>query len=892
MGQWTPEGREPTTANSAALAADIERIAWKERRAAAPPVYPSQSIADKLFTSSAFRPGQGAVTKPILTLQEFADSSMGKSASGTPLTGASLTAKWQKFHKDMIATKNDRSMNITKAELEDIMLENAPNMKSFFIAAGRKTGTRATQIPKKYRGKQQGNVNQQLLTIMGGAGMFALIGYGKDNDINDAIAYALGAGATLAFGGKVLRKWATKWPVTNELIKGKKGANIDDAYNQFQGDGAVYERRLKQQHNAMLKVSGAGDPTEILKNTKAKKLRESVTDAIEDPTGKLYAKLPEHGKELYKMAKDILKKAGKTGKERGILRETIENYVPHAYQHFTKSTDDMLSELFGTKTRAEALDTIHRKSRVIPSYDVALKLGLKPRTKDIADIITMYLKSMDQAHRANIMFDALKKTKSPLDNMNIIKRAKDAPKTYQTIKHPKFDGYKVHPDVAPALKAMFDATDFNALYRGALGLNFLLKRQAVSISGFHGKALLFSALMASGPKGIAKGLIHPIRSAKDVINLFRGQSTALKIFNEVTDSPTSKEIDAGLRAGLTVNIVDDVGKDTFYEFMDDIGGVFKRSYEKNIGNLVGKAPLHKKVGSAIGLPVSAAMRPAIKGLENANKIVDAVMWDRIYTGLKLQTYLTKMEKLSAKYGHTTPLDELRQAAAEYTNDAFGGLNWVRLAQNVESKYASKIAYGFTGRSGRAFQQMAMFAPDWTASQIRVFYKAFANKNPIQRELYQQYQYTGLLMFLLGADAINLMSSGHHIWENKDLSTIDLGDGRRLSLSKQYYEPAKWIWHPEQSAMNKLSTVIRTGIELGKGEKYIRHGSAAPPIESRIGHIASKTMPIWAANMRDYGLGQGLASMAGFPMYGEATSGGSLRDVGVSRGGGTRGGISR
>jgi hypothetical protein len=432
-------------------------------------------------------------------------------------------------------------------------------------------------------------------------------------------------------------------------------------------------------------------------------------------------------------------------------------------------------------------------------------------------------------------------------------------------------GKKVHPEMYPLLKSIFDTKDFNAFYRSALVGNFFLKRMNVSLSGFHLKALLFSSAFAAGPKGIAMGLLHPIRTTKGLADLFKGRSPWLQILHD-SNHELSGELDAGLRNGLVLNMVDDAGKDTFYEGLDGISSVIRSSYEKN-KQIMKDGPFLKKVSAVPTAGVMGVLDKSLRGFDKLNRLSDAVMWDRAYTSLKIMTYLKKMENLAAKHPNV-PVDQLRRAAAEFTNDAYGGLNWQRLAMNVENKYGNAIAHQFASPSGRQHMQAMMFAPDWTASQIRVFYKAFANKDPISRSLYQQYQYGGLLMMFTAMDALNVAFSGHHIWENKDVSTVDLGNGQRLSLSKQYFEPAKWIWKPQQSAMNKLSTGVRSGIEWGTGQKYLRYGGMAPPIESNLGHFGSKLMPIWAQSGVQaasegslQGAKSGVAGLLGFPIYG-------------------------
>jgi len=135
------------------------------------------------------------------------------------------------------------------------------------------------------------------------------------------------------------------------------------------------------------------------------------------------------------------------------------------------------------------------------------------------------------------------------------------------------------------------------------------------------------------------------------------------------------------------------------------------------------------------------------------------------------------------------------------------------------------------------------------------------------------------MFFTAMDMLNQAFSGKHFWENEDPATVDMGDGRRWSLSKQYFEPAKWLWKPQQSAMNKLATLPRSGIEFMMGQEYLRHGGMGPPIENYATWAAKKALPIWGQAAFQSGPAAGLAGMAGFPIYGEESSSSGLSGLG-------------
>ena len=108
----------------------------------------------------------------------------------------------------------------------------------------------------------------------------------------------------------------------------------------------------------------------------------------------------------------------------------------------------------------------------------------------------------------------------------------------------------------------------------------------------------------------------------------------------------------------------------------------------------------------------------------------------------------------------------------------------------------------------------------------------------------------------------------------------------MTLSKQFWEPGKWMTHPQQSALNKASIAFKLPMGLLTGKQYqAGPGSYAPPIESYSGYVGKQLLPIWGNQMIDKGPAQGLSSMVGFPIQGTPNDAGGGGRTPSPRGGG-------
>jgi len=891
-----------------------------------PVVTPHRRPSEALWETAAYNPSREV--KAIVTKAEFAETSAALSKNGKKLSGAALDARYKAFHKDLITHSKVAAMGdaekvgkelddirITQRELEDIMMENDPALRAFFLKAGRKKGGKETKVVKQVRegeprsaegptpkekykakkarnrataekeakadakkkaeakgdepvadgpsssiseplvkevaeskklgNKQRGFSDPKSLTALSAATIAGLAAYANTDDPESAVTWAIMASGGVLAGSMVLAR-AMKGGSFLSKIAQKKKFDFDRLLTLHQGDAAVYERRLLQLQRSIWKVTGG--------KYKGKKLREEITKAIESGKAK---GLPKEVQPLVAEIQDHLAKGWKELHDQQLVSRFVEHYVPHFWEKGFRSESELLDDFFGDKSARAAFHSIHERKRFIPTYQAGIDKGLTPKTMDIGEILPMYLKAIDNAKRNNVVFHAMKREIMPGTGFPVIMGSRKAPASYVPINHPRFNGMLAHPEAAPFIKMMFGSKSTGPIFNGVMGLNFLMKRMAVSLSGFHAKALIMSNAMAGG---LEKGLKHPIKSTKDFYNMLQGKSPALNLLYSKADTGASRQLDLLLREGLIINSVDDVGSDTFYSSLTTITNALDNGIEK-VGNVVGSPLL--------------AVKGVVKGVERLNRLTDGMMWDRIYTGMKIQTAMDKATSLAAK--HNISEREAARYAAEFTNDAFGGLNWAQLANNVTGRYASQMAMAMAGKKGRQNMQIAMFAPDWTVANVRVAGKAFANKNPIQRSLYQGYLTRGMIMFVIGADALNYTITGHHIWENEDPTTVELGDGRRMTISKQLMEPAHWVTDPQKSALNKMSSMIRTGGELMTGREWMAGPKAgSPPIDSYMGHLGKKFTPIWLQQGIERGAGEGAWSGAGFPIKGQRKPG--LKDV--------------
>ena len=512
------------------------------------------------------------------------------------------------------------------------------------------------------------------------------------------------------------------------------------------------------------------------------------------------------------------------------------------------------------------------------------------------------------------------------------------PKDYVHLDHPQFRGKAVHPDIAPSLQFTFDASNPSAFMQGLYAVNFVMKRSKVQLSFFHLNALLESSIFAGVAYGLsdeknaktamaAGGLIAfgrragraAARSGKFVkdmtptaagaaiggavagapgavaggivgylgkqlyhaVDVIRGKAKINgKEWRDLLRSGgIGDEIDESYVAGLTTGATEDAGVDMFYAAMNDM----QRFADE-------------------ALPGSGK---AVEGLKKLNKLNDYIMWDSYMTGIKLIAFTQQMEvallrnaKLHQRNPAKYPIrsrEAIGKDVAEYVNDAFGGLNWRRIAEKTRTAIGRSAKLEAFKAGNRKKMQLGIFAPDWTLASQRVAIKAIpgvASSREIGA-MHRAYMLRSAIYWATIANGLNYLYSGHFIWENepKDadpndsprqaslkklaaVSHVDMGDGRRMVASKQMAEPLQWASDPYKTGLSKMGGLPATLGQIVLNKQWLSPGGHAPPVwtdeESPFTkiplHVAKAFTPIAGGQFLDQGA-EGIYGLAGHPIYG-------------------------
>lgn len=692
-------------------------------------------------------------------------------------------------------------------------------------------------VTKARQYDQRGSVDPRLLARMAAVGIGAAIG--SQLDTNDHLAGAFLGG----LAGAAMGHLATK-------------GTVDAVRSAFKPDDRIRVNELSDSHEHAVAAAGRSiwqQQKAVEKLVPKTERREAVTHAIEanDLSG-----LSESEKKAAGIVKQFFEASKKSGLDSGVLKNSLANYVTHLWGKDAK-TQGILAGMLDPRAGGPSMSPESRfaMKRSIPTIAEGKRLGMTPMTEDISSIMGIYGNSISRSIENSKFLAALKNEKEP-GGASLVEKAGKAPSGYMPIDHPQMRGLLVHPDIAPSLKFIFDNRDPGMVMRGLEGLNTAVKRSAVSFSLFHAKALTDALIGAAS---------NPLSVGKTLVTSALGTNKYLKMLREGgADDLVDKALQGGLKFSMEKGKLAD----------EDVGG----SFYGMLKDLRGRADKT--------IPGSGLL---VKGVEKVNHAVDTLMWERLHAGMKLSIFAEKYEALlenNAKAHLRDPAGnplrsekEVSAAAASFTNDIFGGLNWRRVAEETKTRWGRDLALSALSPSGRRVMQLLMFAPDWTISTTRAALKAFGPGSGVRgllepktvADLHRQYMLRSAIYYVAVGDSINYAMSGHHIWDNKDPTTIDMGDGRTMQWSKHTMEPVHWLTKPGQQAVNKLGIIPREIASQVQGKQYLTTSGQAPPLQGfgpRVAHVAKAVEPI----ALQQGLGStdsaGIAGFLGAPIYGK------------------------
>ena len=554
-----------------------------------------------------------------------------------------------------------------------------------------------------------------------------------------------------------------------------------------------------------------------------------------------------------------------------------ENFLPGFWQRSAMITDDDAKSFFTnffTETKKGAgyrgrLAT--ENAKVVDSYDEGIKAGLKPRTTNLGEIIALYNHSLFKAIAERDALKGLYNSKIPGRTtpkgmmQNFLYADKDLAKSRgvdidneyvefkhdgiisanplnrsainrinETISKAKETGKVKSPqdiiklrnklisedksikvpyvfkEAAPHLKMMFDTSVEKGFFRAISNFNFLQKRLSVGYSFFHGAALFENMIFA----GVGTAKIATVAGLDKVpgIRYFIPKTISAK--RMIQEGGNGDDYEAALRAGAIFSHPEDIGYHRFYDLIQ------------------GANRLADKAGSPL---LKWTMQQGIdKLVTKPFQFIDKVTWDHVYNSGKLYTFQTaRMKLLRDPANKDVPMHILDRRAAEYTNDAYGGLNWRQIYEDTTNPLLKKILGEAYNPSGRRILQLLLFAPDWTTANIRIIGKAFPgfNKDPIGRKLYQAYAMRAALIYATFGSALQYMFTGKSLLENKDPTKIDLGNGDTMVFSKQLMEPLHWAVHPYKTLVSKQGSTLKLTEQLLFNKKYLTSPWPSPISEA-------------------------------------------------------------
>ena len=628
----------------------------------------------------------------------------------------------------------------------------------------------------------------------------------------------------------------------------------------------------------------------------------AITHAIQH--GRV-ASLPEAARQGAGIAKTFFDSIAGQAQKLGVLKDLIDDYATNLWDLTGKNKDVWDRILNAAGGPSMSPETRFALTRKIANIEQGKSLGLVPLTENIGDIMHIYGISMARTMENARMITSLKAEVDPVTGNKLLMESLKAPHAYVTIDSPQLTGIRVHPDIAPSMKFIFDRENAGVAKQGLQALNTAVKRSAVQASLFHVKALLDAHVGATtlSPKLLATGA---------GLGAAYGAATG-------SDAGTSALIGAGasmMLPGLTA-----IGKAAFPKAFGE-AAYLKQLYHGEVGDSITHAlnsglKISMEKGLLANEDVGGAFYSGMKLLQNGmdaviphsgapvkalmavNHSIDGFMWERLHPSMKLSTWHSSLEKLTennaaahVKDPVNNPLksqEELGKEAASFTNDIYGGLDWRRIAEESKTKWGRDLALQVYSPAARRAAQLALFAPDWTVSTMRAATRALPNLDELAHpgkmlrdfvsptdavDLHRQYMVRSALYYATIANGINYAMSGHFIWDNKDPTTVDLGDGRTMQWSKHMMEPFHWAMKPMQQMANKLGFLPKEAINQLTGKEYISTAGNAPPMDTsalgRLEHVGKSILPIAAQGAfgGKASMGGLVSSSLGIPIYGK------------------------
>lgn len=519
------------------------------------------------------------------------------------------------------------------------------------------------------------------------------------------------------------------------------------------------------QHDAevrLLRHEAARESEEMRRRWPRRELRELASfyrERTGDPRTGLTAKQVEQA--LPKDLKDFVDKEFSESRQKdfevmkthGMLTDEsfIKQYLAHQWKSPKKgSPEEGILQQWTTRNLRQT--TEHTKQRKYSTIAEGMAAGLTPRTLDIADLA---LKSSQESRAVawnRKLINDLKQ--QAVEDPTILEAREGAGETIDYAKLPKIietasrveklgleadyvpisrdhyalrklafgkkgpgggvevrpENWRVHKDAAKPVEKLLDQTqpDFGVgkglgqAYDVAFGT---VKKTMLSLSLFHHVALAESSF-GSG----AMGLANPAKYWAYA----KSAGRMGKEFYENVLEAKSPEAMKNWTLQQTRKLRD---SEAFKQSILEGTVIEPPAIDIGRGSLVFKGPRWIADGSSWALGkmgakgLSGGFKKAAEWAVKAEEAWDSALWDGIYLYNKVKTQQLKkarFERAFERQNGRAPTEaesfRMGQDAANFANNAFGGLNW-------------NLMWGVSGNT-RQWLNRAFLAPDWTLSAIR------------------------------------------------------------------------------------------------------------------------------------------------------------------------------
>lgn len=621
--------------------------------------------------------------------------------------------------------------------------------------------------------------------------------------------------------------------------------NISDATSRWQESGLHQEVAIYRVQKAIQRIAP----------TKASRIR--ITHALDSGDD---TKLTPKELAAYKIARQFDDDLGKMGQQSGVLPQLINNHISHIWKNDAKlkAYQQMInSQIIANMSPNTAFAT----ARQLKSIAQGKAMGLTPVTEDVSEILGIYAKSVMNAIRNKQLLDSLKNTKDSSGKTFLLTPSRKAPFNYVPINHPQLRGMSVHPTIAPELRNVFYTYDMGPIQGALSTLNMAIKRSQVSFSAFHLTSLADAYL------GGMPTFTQPIKTVGKFVGGVVGRSDWHSFLGGKADPDITALGNRFLASGAVPQIPKGAGRDI------DLSG---NDYYEGLKQM--QEYMDKAMPGLGKVPDIAA---------KVSHVMDHIIFENGMSSAKFSLWMHAVQQMNeawAKEARKNPnvqvpkQEAIDKMAGGYVNNLLGTQNWLQASNEATTRLGRYYLNALGSPMGRKVSSYLLFAPDWTTSTVMSLTKAFGKgsglgglKNPkTVADLHRIYQLRSSMLYALIGGVINYAYSGHYIWDNKDPTTIDLGNGQRLQWNKHWTEPYQMMLHPMQSVVNKMGVFPREALDQITHKEYINTSGYSPDMKDRLSHLAGNVVPIPFQNLGQQSPQQVMWNLVGRNVLGHPT----------------------